>query len=208
MCDPNKDTTMLTGYTRQIAPVAAINPILSFTAWRLRLQAKGLPLKAPERQVFTKWLEELQEKITDCWVWHSPAVQIGFRYAEPDQGDEFWEIWAYPAVQEIVGGKEDGEMAWSGFKFDVLEFLTDFEPEAVSLRAPGAVTSPACLADSRNKSVAGQVLVRIPSAGLQLHQLPTEFHVLRRQSECGVGGNMNVVKTLILTIATIAIMHR
>jgi len=80
-----------------------------------------------------EWLEELQEKISTCWEWHSPAVQIGFRYAKPDQDDDFWEIWAYPAVQEIVGGKEDGETVCSGFNFDVLEFLTDFEPEEVSL---------------------------------------------------------------------------
>jgi hypothetical protein len=80
-----------------------------------------------------RWLDEFQEKVANCWEWHSPALQIGFRYAKPDQADDFWEIWAYPAVQEIVGGKEDGETVWSGFDFDVLEFLTDFEPEAVAV---------------------------------------------------------------------------
>jgi hypothetical protein len=80
-----------------------------------------------------KWLDELQEKVAACWEWHSPALQIGFRYARPHQGDDFWEVWAYPAVQEIVGGKEDGETVWSGFHFDVLEFLDDFEPVAVGV---------------------------------------------------------------------------
>ena len=80
-----------------------------------------------------KWLDELQEKVANCWEWHSPALQIGFRYARPDQADDSWEIWAYPAVQEIVGGREDGETVWSGFNFDVLEFLKDFEPDAVGL---------------------------------------------------------------------------
>jgi hypothetical protein len=37
-----------------------------------------------------------------------------------------------PDLQEIVGGKDDGETVWSGFNFDVLEFLTAFEAEAVS----------------------------------------------------------------------------
>lgn len=60
-------------------------------------------------------------------------MQIGFRYAKPDQDDDFWEIWAYPAVLEIVGGKEDGETVWSGFNFDVLEILTDFEPDSVGI---------------------------------------------------------------------------
>lgn len=80
-----------------------------------------------------KWLSDLQEKIADCWEWHSLAMQIGFRYVRPNQGDDFWEVWAYPAVQEIVGGKEDGETVWCGFNFDILEFLTDFEPIAVGI---------------------------------------------------------------------------
>jgi len=81
----------------------------------------------------TQWLEQLQEAITNCWEWHSPALQIGFRFSEPDEGDDFWEIWVYPAVQEVVGGKEDGETVWSGFNFDVLGFLKDFEPESVAI---------------------------------------------------------------------------
>jgi hypothetical protein len=81
----------------------------------------------------TQWLDSLQEKIAACWEWHSPAVQIGFRYIKPEEIDDFWEIWAYPAIQEIVGGKEDGEKVWSGFNFDIMEFLTDFKPEVVSI---------------------------------------------------------------------------
>jgi hypothetical protein len=83
-----------------------------------------------------KWLEEFQEKISNCWEWHSLALQIGFRYAKPKEDGDYWEIWAYPALQEIVGGKEDGETVWSGFTFDVLQFLTDFEPEAVVVSTP------------------------------------------------------------------------
>ena len=80
-----------------------------------------------------KWLDELQQKVANCWECHSPALQIGFRYVRPDRADDFWEIWAYPAVQEIVGGKEDGETVWSGFDFDLLGFLDGFEPEAVGI---------------------------------------------------------------------------
>ena len=75
-----------------------------------------------------EWLDELQEKVSNCWEWHSPAMQVMFRYVKPEPTDDFWEVWAYPAVQEIVGGKEDGETVWSGFNFDVLGFLNDFEP--------------------------------------------------------------------------------
>ena len=86
-----------------------------------------------------KWLEELQEKVANCWEWQAPALQIGFRYTKPDKDEEFWEVWVYPALQEIVGGKEDGETVWSGFDFDVLQFISDFEPETVviSTRQPG-----------------------------------------------------------------------
>ena len=79
-----------------------------------------------------KWLEDLQDMIAGSWEWHSPASQIEFRSVQPHSDDDFWEIWAYPTLQEIVGGKDDGETVWSGFNFDVLEFLTAFEAEAVS----------------------------------------------------------------------------
>ena len=96
-----------------------------------------------------KWLEELQGKVANCWAWHSPALQISFRYAKPDQDDDFWEVWAFPAVQEIVGGKEDGETVWSGFNFDVLEFLTDFEPEAVGITTRQLAHSPELTFDGK-----------------------------------------------------------
>ena len=60
-------------------------------------------------------------------------MQVGLRYTKPDQAHDFWEVWVYPAVQEIVGGKEDGQTVWAGFNFDVLDFLSDFEPEAIGL---------------------------------------------------------------------------
>jgi len=86
-----------------------------------------------EQDMSKKWMEEVQEKVADCWEWHSPTMQVKFRFAKPDQADDFWEVWAYPAVQEIGGGKEDGETVWSGFNFDVLRFHQGFEPEAVAI---------------------------------------------------------------------------
>ena len=89
-----------------------------------------------------KWMDELQELVATCWEWHSAALQVSCRFAKPDEDDEFWEIWAFPAVQEIVGGKEDGEKVWAGFNFDVLQFMTDFEPEAVGLSTRQHVHPP------------------------------------------------------------------
>jgi hypothetical protein len=89
-----------------------------------------------------EWLEALQETVAGCWEWHSLAVQIGFRYTKPDEDDDFWEVWAYPAVQEIVGGKEDCQTVWTGFHFDVMAFLDDFEAEAVSISTRQHVHPP------------------------------------------------------------------
>jgi hypothetical protein len=80
-----------------------------------------------------KWLEELQQTVADRWEWQSAALEIRFQYTKPDQDEDFWEVWVYPALQEIVGGKEDGETVWSGFNFDVLGFLKEFEAEAVDI---------------------------------------------------------------------------
>jgi hypothetical protein len=94
--------------------------------------------------------------VAGCWEWHSAASQIGFRYTKPDEADDFWEVWVYPAVQEIVGGKEDGETVWSGFNFDVLEFLKDFEPEAldISTRQPSRPSEHRNLAEIQAVAVA------------------------------------------------------
>ena len=86
-----------------------------------------------------KWLDALYEKIGNCWEWHSLALRIYFCYTKPEQRGDYWEIWAYPAVQEIVGGEDDGEWVSAGFNFNVMEFLVDFEAEAIGLstRLPG-----------------------------------------------------------------------
>jgi hypothetical protein len=60
-------------------------------------------------------------------------LQIGFQYQEPEDTDDCWEVWVYPAVQEIVGGKNDGETGWSGFHFDLSGLLEEVEAEALNL---------------------------------------------------------------------------
>jgi hypothetical protein len=38
-----------------------------------------------EQSMSKKWMEEVQEKVANCWEWHSPAMQVGFRFAKPEQ---------------------------------------------------------------------------------------------------------------------------
>src|SRR5436309_1648565 len=66
-----------------------------------------------------RWIDQLMEAVAGCWEWHALALHIGFQYREPEDADDCWEVWAYPAVQEIVGGQHDGDTGWSGFHIDL-----------------------------------------------------------------------------------------
>jgi hypothetical protein len=63
-----------------------------------------------------------------CWQWHALALQFGFRYRQPEDETDCWEVWAFPAVQAILGGTHEGETV----NFDS-EFLTEFEAEHVGV---------------------------------------------------------------------------
>jgi hypothetical protein len=58
------------------------------------------------------------------WQWQALELQIGFRYRQPEDEADCWEVWEFPAVQEILGGTHEGETV----NFDS-EFLTEFEAE-------------------------------------------------------------------------------
>jgi hypothetical protein len=79
------------------------------------------------------WIEQFMEAVSGCWEWQAPALHIGFRYQGPEDEDDCWEVWVFPAMQEIVGGKNDGETGWSGFNFDLSGLLEEVEDEALSV---------------------------------------------------------------------------
>jgi hypothetical protein len=81
------------------------------------------------------WIKQLIESVSGCWEWHGLALHIVFQYREPHDADDCWEVLAYPAVQEIVGGKNDGETGWCGFHFDVAGFLQVIEAESLTVNA-------------------------------------------------------------------------
>ena len=80
-----------------------------------------------------RWIDQLMEAVSGCWEWHAVALHIGFQYREPEDADDCWEVWAYPAVHEIVGGKDDGETGWSGYNFDLSMLLEEVKAEALSI---------------------------------------------------------------------------
>src|SRR5262249_22820096 len=77
------------------------------------------------------------------------ALNIGIQYREPDEKDDGWEVWVYPAVQEILGGKHDGETGWSGFNFDVSALSSTFEAEQINLSASVGQTPPEVLVEGQ-----------------------------------------------------------
>jgi hypothetical protein len=85
------------------------------------------------KDMANRWVAHLMEAVSGCWEWHAPALHLGFRCRKPEDKDDCWEVWVYPAVQELLGGKHDGETGWSGFHFDVSGFLAGFAAESIGV---------------------------------------------------------------------------
>jgi hypothetical protein len=80
-----------------------------------------------------RWVRHLLEAVGHCWEWQSPAQRIAAQVRPPEDRDDCWEVWVYPAVQEIVGGPQDGQAVWGGFHFDVSRWLERFDAEQVGV---------------------------------------------------------------------------
>jgi hypothetical protein len=76
------------------------------------------------------------------WQWHALDLQIGFRYRQPEDERDCWEVWAFPAVQAIPGGPHDDETGGSGFDFEVLHYLQGFVAEHVGVSTARAPDHP------------------------------------------------------------------
>jgi hypothetical protein len=81
----------------------------------------------------SRWLQHLMATVGECWEWQALALQICFRSWKPEDKGNCWEVWVYPAVQEILGGKHDGETSWGGFHFDISRLLEELHAEQISL---------------------------------------------------------------------------
>jgi hypothetical protein len=96
-----------------------------------------------------RWLRQLIEAVSDCWEWHSLALHIGIQYRGPEGKDDGWEVWVYRAVQEIRGGKHDGETGWCGFNFDLSALSEGFEAAQISLSANVGQQPPELLVEGK-----------------------------------------------------------
>jgi hypothetical protein len=71
--------------------------------------------------------------VARCWQWNGLAQQICFQFRKPKSRKGRWEVWAFPALQEILGGRHDGETGWAGFDFDVSHLLTQLRAGTIGL---------------------------------------------------------------------------
>ncbi len=79
-----------------------------------------------------EWEDRLRQIVEKCWTYHCPAIKVGwFRTSDLFGSPIFF---AYPAYQEVVGGKDDGQLVWTGFTFSVTELLDHDSVIAVSIK--------------------------------------------------------------------------
>ena len=80
-----------------------------------------------------RWLRNVLAVVSNCWECHALSLHVEFQYRKPEDKDDCWEVWAYPSVQEIVGGENDGETVWSGFNFDLSQLLGALKADNLSI---------------------------------------------------------------------------
>lgn len=56
------------------------------------------------------------------WKHHAPSQHLNWKVEATDDG---WQIAVAPVYQEIIGGQQDGEKVWAGFRFDLSAFLAE-----------------------------------------------------------------------------------
>src|SRR6516225_756212 len=96
-----------------------------------------------------RWLRQLVELVSECWEWHALALHMGIQCRKPEDKDDFWEVWVYPAVQEILGGRDDGETCWCGFNLDVARLLNEFATEEITLSTSMGREPPALVVEGK-----------------------------------------------------------
>src|SRR5436190_21724734 len=99
------------GKTRLSQLPKTTRPTPIFEIYTARDKGPGKIGRTPdeEKSMASSWIDQLMEVVSSCWEWHALALRIGFQYTEPDDADDCWEVWVFPAIQEIVGGEDDGE---------------------------------------------------------------------------------------------------
>ena len=114
-----------------------------------------------------------------CWQWHPLDLQFGFPYRQPEDEADFWEVWAFPSAQEILGGTHEGETV----NFDS-EFLTEFKAEQMGVSTAMSPDPPELILNGKlwGKAVLLHVSLEPPK-----DLGSTEVIDLRTRDRSGVG---------------------
>jgi hypothetical protein len=114
------------------------------------------------------------------WQWHPLDLQFGFRYRQPADEADSWEVWAFPAVPEILGGTHEGEPV----NFDS-EFLAEFVAEHVGVRTAMAPDPPELILKGK---LWGKAVLLHVCLGLPEELWATEIIDRTAPGGSGVGG--------------------
>lgn len=68
-------------------------------------------------------IEEFKQSVSRHWKHHAPCLHLNWKVEATDDG---WQISVAPIYQEVVGGQQDGEKVWSGFRFDLSAFFAEW----------------------------------------------------------------------------------
>lgn len=103
-----------------------------------------------KKRKFPSWLPRLSKAIDHCWHNHGPCAHIHFRYSKKPG---YWHVIAAPVWQEMYGGKNDGSIVWTGFVFEVSDFLrlpgVFIEKFAVATKCGGCSQYPKYMAKGK-----------------------------------------------------------
>lgn len=118
------------------------------------------------------------------WQWQALDLQIGFRYRRPEDERDCWEVWAFPAMQEILGGTHDDETGESAFDFEVLHVLQQFVAEHVGVSTARSPDHPELILKGKFR---GQAVLLHVSLEPPKDLGSTEVIDLTAQGRSGVG---------------------
>jgi len=67
-------------------------------------------------------VEDFKQAVARHWRHHAPCEHLNWQVQDGEDGTQ---IEVAPVYQEVLGGKQDGENVWAGFRFDLSGFFAE-----------------------------------------------------------------------------------
>jgi len=110
-------------------------------------------------------------------------------HAQYDRERECWVVGVAPVFQEVYGGDEDGQKVWTGFLFDIADFLrwpgVHIEEYAVASYCNGCTPVPKLMMSGkfRGHPVMLHILLEPPPNTEPVEVLDTLTHQIREKEK-------------------------